>query len=151
MSNQIYCDAAKNKVSKIVNRFGRNKTYDNGGYRIGILAVGIAEAIYVNQKCPDQFAAECWSVLKTVEVAVELDLKSITIINDCICGFKASTKKGYIGAKYLWIAKNIAEENDIEVQFEDCTSDENLADPISRNDTQSIGIKFYENEEEVTA
>ncbi|MGH9931019.1 MAG: hypothetical protein ACREA9_17565 [Pyrinomonadaceae bacterium] len=131
----IFCDSAENTVVKVVNSYGRQAKFDNGGYRAG-LKVGDFEAVFYNGQCPDQFAGECWAVLKAVEFAKERGLKSCTVRNDRIGGFGAcngkSIKRGYIGAKYLYVAKKIAEEHGIAVQFDLCTSDTNEADRVAR-------------------
>lgn len=133
----IWCDAAPNTVKKVVNRFGRQSKFDNGGYRVGLLAEtedGEYEAREYNTRCPDQFAGECFAVLKAVELATECGAKTVTVRNDRIGGFEASTKRGYIGAKYLWVAKNMAEENGLAVTFDLCSGAENRADKISRTE-----------------
>lgn len=133
----IWCDAAENTVTRVVNRFGRKAKFDNGGYRIGLLAEtdqGLYEERAYNTRCPDQFAGECYAVLKAVELATECGAKSVTIRNDRIGGFQASTKRGYIGAKYLWIASKMAEENELVVIFDLCSSKENRADHVSRTE-----------------
>lgn len=132
---EIWCDACENTVVRVVNSYGRQSTFDNGGYRAGI-KIGDYEAVFYNRQCPDQFAAECWSVLKAVEVAAERGLKLCTVRNDRIGGFEAcngkSIKRGYIGAKYLYVASKIASENGIAVNFEPCSSADNLADAVCR-------------------
>lgn len=140
----IFCDAAENKVTRVVNSYGRKATFDNGGCRVGLLVetpVGDYVARHYNSKCYhdksgeyDQFAAECYAVLKAAELAVECGLKKCTISNDRIGGFEASTKRGYIGAKYLWVASKIARESGVEVEFELCSSEENKADRVSRSE-----------------
>lgn len=133
----IWCDAAENTVTRVVNRFGRKAKYDNGGYRVGLLAeteAGEYEAREYNTRCPDQFAGECYAVLKAVELAAECGAKTVTVRNDRIGGFDASTKRGYIGAKYLWVAKTMAEENGLVVTFDQCSGEENRADRISRTE-----------------
>lgn len=133
----IWCDAAPNTVTKVVNRFGKQRKFDNGGYRVGILAEGESgnyEANFQNRQCPDQFAGECFAVLKAIEFAAERGLKSATIRNDRIGGFEATTKRGYAGTKYLWVAKKIAEENGLDVTFALCSGEENRADRISRTE-----------------
>lgn len=127
----IWCDAAPNTVTKVVNGYGKQVKYNNGGYRAGIKC-DAAEEVFVNRQCPDQFAAECWSVLKAVEFAVEHCIAECVIRNDRIGGFDATKKRGYIGAKYLWVAQKLASENNIQLEFDRCTGAENLADPVSR-------------------
>ena len=132
----IWCDAAENTVIRTVNSYGKKVKFHNGGYRIGILAEtdsGEYETRFYNSRCPDQFAGECYAVLKAIELAAECKAKTIVVRNDRIGGFRASTKKGYIGAKYLFVAKKIADENGIDATFEMCTSRENRADSISRS------------------
>jgi len=133
----IWCDAAENTVTRVVNGRGRKAKFHNGGYRVGLLAetdAGEYEAREYNTRCPDQFAAECYAVLKAVELAAECSAAAVTIRNDRINGFNASTKRGYIGAKYLWIASKLAKDNDLSVTFDGCTSEENRADRISRTE-----------------
>lgn len=133
----IWCDAAPNTVTKVVNRFGKQQKFDNGGYRVGLLAEGEAgdyEANFQNRQCPDQFAGECFAVLKAIEFAAERGLKSATIRNDRIGGFEATTKRGYAGTKYLWVAKKIATESGIEITFDVCSGSENRADKVSRKE-----------------
>jgi hypothetical protein len=127
----IWCDSAENTVVRVVNSYGRQKKFDNGGYRVG-LKCGEIERVFFNSQCPDQFAGECYSVLKSVELAAEHGCKSVTIRNDRIGGFEATTKRGYIGAKYLWVAKKIAIERGVTVNFNLCSSAENLADAVAR-------------------
>ena len=127
----IWCDAADNK----------NGRYHNG-CRIGLRVdteAGRFTAQHYNTKtfsektgAYDQFAAECYGVLKAVELAIECKLTTCVIRNDRIGGFEASTRRGYIGAKYLWVAQKMAVENNLEVEFDRCTGDENLADYVSR-------------------
>lgn len=81
----------------------------------------------------DQFAAECYGVLKAVEIAKEMNLKRVEIRNDRISSFTASTKRDYCGAKYLWIAKKIASESGILVTFSHVSGQDNIADGLSRS------------------
>jgi len=123
MNVTIYCDAAENTVRKTVNTHGKIRKFDNGGHRIGLIVITEGEpmrrrAVYVNTQCPDQFAGECFAVLKAVEAAVEMKLKEVTISNDRVDSFTASTKKGYKGATYLWVAAKMAKENGVAVNFE---------------------------------
>jgi hypothetical protein len=129
----IFCDAAENTVKKVVNSYGKKIKFDNGGHRIGLVSGTLVERHY-NTQCPDQFAGECFSVLKAVELAVKHGLKSATIRNDRIGGFAASTKRGYKGATYLWVAKKLATENNLAVTFELCAGIENEADHTSRSE-----------------
>jgi hypothetical protein len=131
----IYCDGAENTVTRVVNSHGRQQKFDNGGYRAG-LKIGDYEVVFFNTKCPDQFAAECWSVLKAVEFATERGLKSCTIRNDRIGAFDAmnekNMRKGGKAATYLKVAARIAAEHGLAVTFDPCTSAENLADAVVR-------------------
>lgn len=132
----IWCDAAQNK----------NGRYHNG-CRIGLLVeteAGRFTTQHYNTKTftdngdYDQFASECYGVLKAVELAIECKLTACTIRNDRIGGFDSVSgkkiKKGYIGGKYLYVAKKMAEENGLEVSFDRCTGDENEADHTSRSE-----------------
>ena len=130
----IYCDAAPNTVKRVVNGYGRQVKFDNGGFRIGVIAEGKAEAVYYNTVCPDQFAGECYSVLTAIDFAKKLGLTTITIRNDRIGSFFATRKKGYVGTKYLYVARKLAEEAGIEVEFDPCSSATNKADRLSRSD-----------------
>lgn len=136
----IFCDAAANKVKKVINAYGRQRTYDNGGMRIGIKS-GEFEAAFYNTQCYhpksgalDSFAGECFAVLKAVEVAVQHGLKNVTISNDRIGGFveQSGKKTQSKGFTYLFVAKKMADENNLTVTFDVCTGDENQADRISR-------------------
>jgi len=133
----IWCDAAENTVIKVVNCYGRQRKLDNGGYRVGLyvgrLCGNVVERHY-NTKCPDQFAGECWAILKAVELAIRNGIKSCVIRNDRVGGFGATKKKGYIGTKYLYVAKKMADENGLAVEFNLCSSAENLADRVSRSE-----------------
>lgn len=80
----------------------------------------------------DQFAAECFAVLKAVELACECGLSECVIANDRIGGFEATTKRGYIAAKYLWIARKMAEEHGLGVNFNRVRGADNKADAVSR-------------------
>jgi len=131
----IWADAHENTVRKVVNRFGKKVTFNNGGYRIGILVEKEGEKkefVFYNTRCPDQFAGECFSVLKAVEVAKEMGFKKIVIRNDRIDSFYATTKWGYIGMKYLYIARKLSEDEGIDVEFKICSSVKNKADGLSR-------------------
>lgn len=131
----IFCDGCENTVVRVVNSYGRQQKFDNGGYRAG-LKCGAFEAVYYNTQCPDQFAAECWSVLKAVEFAAERGLKSCTVRNDRIGGFEACNEKkqrrGYVGAKYLSVAQKIAREHGLAVTFDPCSCEDNQADAVVR-------------------
>ena len=133
----IWCDAAENTVTRVVNAYGRKAKFHNGGYRVGLLAetdAGEYEAREYNSRCPDQFAAECYAVLKAVELAADAGAATVTVRNDRIGGFEASTKRGYIGAKYLWVAAKLASDNDLTVTFDRCSGAENRADRVSRTE-----------------
>lgn len=140
MKTEIYFDAHENTVRATVNRFGKKLKFDNGGHRIGIIC-GEIEAVYYNTVCPDQFAAECFGCLKAVEFAKEQGLKSVTLRNDRITSFQATTKRGYKGTTYLWLAEKMAREEGIEVDFEYVQSEENLADKVSRREGAEQGIQ----------
>jgi hypothetical protein len=131
----IWADAHENTVKKVVNQFGKKMTFNNGGYRIGVLVEKEDEKkefVFYNRLCPDQFAGECYSILKAVEVAKEMGLKKVLIRNDRIDSFDASVKCGYIGAKYLYVARKISEEGKICVEFKRCSRIGNKADRLSR-------------------
>lgn len=129
----------KNTVRKTINRFGKIAKYNNGGHRIGVLidSQPRKRGIFYNTVCPDQFAAECFAVLKAVEAAKEFGLTEVIILNDRVTSFEATTKRGYAGTKYLWVANKIAKENSISVTFEHVASADNLADGLSRVEDQS--------------
>ena len=129
----IWCDAAENTVTRVINSYGKQRKFDNGGHRIGLKSGDLEERHY-NTQCPDQFAGECFAVLKAVELAVKHGLKAVTIRNDRIGGFEASTKRGYKGATYLWVAKKLATESGMVVSFDLCSGAENLADRVSRSE-----------------
>lgn len=129
----IWCDAAENTVRRVMNGYGRVRKYDNGGYRVGLKS-GACEQRHYNTRCPDQFSGECFAVLKAIELAAARGLSACTIRNDRIGGFEASTKRGYVGAKYLWVAKKIAAEAGLTVTFDRCSGTENLADRVSRQE-----------------
>ena len=129
----IWCDAAPNVVGRVVNRFGKIVKFDNGGYRIG-LKCGDQEERHYNTRCEDQFAGECFAVLKAIDFAKRHDMSSIVVRNDRIGGFCATRKRGYQGTKYLYVARKIAEEAKIDVEFDLCTGKDNLADPVSRSE-----------------
>jgi hypothetical protein len=139
----IWCDAAQNTVRKTVNSYGRVAKFDNGGCRVGIVVdtpAGRFTARHFNTKCYsektgayDQFAAECFAVLKAVELAAECGLKRCVIRNDRIGGF-AATEKRNLGGKYLYVATKIASENGLTVEFDKCSGEENIADCISRSE-----------------
>lgn len=135
----IWCDACENTETRVVNGYGRHAKFDNGGYRAGLLIsteAGQVEEVYYNRQCPDQFAAECWSVLKAVEFASERGLKTCVIRNDRIGGFDSLSekkqKKGGKAATYLAVAARIARDAGLAVTFDRCTSEENLADAVCR-------------------
>ncbi|MDQ3288928.1 MAG: hypothetical protein M3Q42_11860 [Pseudomonadota bacterium] len=137
----LWCDGCENTVTRVINAYGRQAKYDNGGYRAGLLietAAGKVEAVFTNTQCPDQFAAECWSVLKAIEFAAERGLKSCTVRNDRIGGFKATAKKNYKGTTYLQVAAKIAREAGLEVTFDQCRSAENLADAVCRRPGKAV-------------
>ena len=131
----IFCDAAPNRVERIVNANGKKMEFDNPGWRVGLKSGEYEERFY-NTKCPDQFAGECFAVLKAVEKVAEIGLDSVTVRNDRITSFSASTKRGYAGAKYLYVAKKIAEEAGLDVDFEYVPGEENPADIVSRTEVQ---------------
>lgn len=81
----------------------------------------------------DQFAAECFGVLKAVETAKDVGFKRIEIRNDRISSFSASTKRDYDGSKYLFVARRISEENGILVTFRHVSGEDNIADSLSRS------------------
>lgn len=147
MAHVIYSDSAENTRTTVINRFGKKMKFNNGGYRIGIYDESEKKAVvHINRKCPDQFAGECYSVLKAVEYAKNEGLESIIIINDRIGSFDAvsrkKSKQGYVGAKYLYVAKKIQQENNISIEFDQCSSANNLADKYSRKEDSEIGVVF---------
>lgn len=136
MSNlTIYCDSAENTFRKVVNTYGKIKKFDNGGYRVGLYVEGEppVKEQHLNRQCPDQFAGECFSVLKSVEYAVKVGAKNVVIRNDRIESFTATTKRGYKGSTYLWLAQKMANESGLTVEFDPCTSETNLADAVARD------------------
>ncbi len=129
----IFCDSAANTATRVVNSYGRQKKYDNGGFRVAVKSGKLVER-FTNTVCPDSFAGECFAVLKAIEVAVQHGLNSVVISNDRIGGFKATTKPGYKGTMYLGVAEKIARENNLAVTFEVCTSEDNKADYASKTE-----------------
>jgi hypothetical protein len=126
----VYCDAARR--SNAVGAKAAVIVLDEAGTEV-------ARCTAVNGNCHtangdyDQFAAECFGVLKAVETAKEMKLSRIEVRNDRIGSFEASTKFGYDGAKYLWLAKKIAAENSMLVTFNQIAGEDNIADGLSRS------------------
>lgn len=138
----IHCDSSENTVRATVNSYGKKIKFNNGGYRVGLFVLeDKTEAVFYNTQCPDQFAGECFAVLKAVEFATEAGCSEAVIVNDRIGSFVDSTKRGYVGAKYLWVAQKIASENGLEVSFDRCSSAENLADSVARREGCEQGIQ----------
>lgn len=126
----IWCDACPNTVTRAVGAWGKHLKFDNCGYRVAIKC-GEAEAWWTNSRCTDQFAAECFAVLRAVDWAREAGHPKITVRNDRVASFYAYNRKA-AGYSYLAVARRIAEEHGIDVTFEPCSSDENLADEVVR-------------------
>lgn len=145
----IVVDAAPNVVRRVVNRFGKIMKFDNGGYRVACVVknadgVKTHEATFVNLVCPDQFAAECYAVLKAVNLADDFGCTHLIVVSDCIGSFGAVSDKkmrrGYKGGTYLYTARSIAAENGCAVEFESTTSRANEADGLSRSEQRGLVV-----------
>lgn len=138
----IYCDSAPLKTVGVM--VGVHIETWNGER--------VAFGSFVNSKCPDQFAGECYSVLKAIECARQLGAKKLFVLNDRIGGFRATDKKRYAGTKYLAVAATIADQAGITVKFYKIAKSDgqkNLADRYTRGQ-QALGLSVVGEEAEET-
>lgn len=87
-----------------------------------------------NSQIYEQIEIEAYAILKGVNWAKDNQVKSLKIMTDCQVlsygeDFKSKTKAG----KYFWLARKIAKESEINLEFEWVSSKENKADYLTRN------------------
>lgn len=131
----IYTDAAKNTVRRVVNRFGKLNTYNNGGFRIGcITADGSREARYFNTRCGDNFAAEAFAILKALEFGLEVEpaATEVRVYSDCHHAYGRTKNRD--ASKYSWVADKLASERGVKLIVDSVAGDENPADRVSRSE-----------------
>lgn len=132
MKTKLFVDAAANRLEKIVNNYGKKNSWTDG-YRAAVVSEsGLIKESFVNRKASNSLMAEAWAVLKGVEVARDFKLLDVTIVSDAIGGFD---HPAHDGETYLQIAKNMAAENGISVDFEFVPGTTNPADELSRKVT----------------
>jgi hypothetical protein len=149
----LWVDASENTGRIPANVLG-GLAFNSGGYRIGLLLQQDGQPditqVHYNARCPDQYAGECYAVLKGIELVTgqirtsflrqeavpggmnESSFKQLVLRSDRITSFRDCIKKDYEGTKYLRRAEYLASEAIILVNFKTCLSEENLADAVLR-------------------
>jgi len=129
----VYVDAAKNTVSRVVNSYGKINTFDNGGFRIGVVCEG-RNARYVNTKAEDSFAAETYALFKGLEFALEVrpDVKIVVIRSDCQQA--GAITKNEQANTYVRVLEKTARERGVTIRHEFVSGSENPADRVSRTE-----------------
>lgn len=127
---KVYVDAAGNRSSRVVNRFGKKVTTTHPGYKIGLIC-GDVERQLINRKAEHNQAAETYACLKGFELALELhpEAKKVIVFSDCQ---HIGGEKGTQAGKYRWVMEKIARENNVELEIEWISGTENPADRVSR-------------------
>lgn len=136
MTVTIYTDAAKNTVSRVVNRYGKKVAFDNGGYRIGLFIEESGEEIrHYNTRVTDSFAAETFGILKAVEEAARraASLEPIVIRFN---GGSPQETRSRDGNKYVAVMRKIIQAGGLNVTFEPIDGAENKADRVSRSEEE---------------
>lgn len=76
---EIHIAAAENKVTKVINHYGKKKTYHNGGFRIGVSIEHFGDFICITKSATYSGLAESWGVLRAVEWAIAQGINDLTV------------------------------------------------------------------------
>lgn len=118
VQNSIHLAVAQNTVTKVVNRFGRQATYNNGGFRVGFVIGEPAQKFAaINKQAAYATEAECWGILRAVEYTIGQGWKSVRIVA-AQAGFGHSRDSRNKGQFFLDLAQAKAAVAELEVEFE---------------------------------
>jgi hypothetical protein len=118
VQNSIHLAVAQNTVTKVVNRFGRQATYNNGGFRVGLVIGEPAQKFAaINKQAAYATEAECWGVLRAVEYAIGQGWRKVLIVANQ-AGFGHSRDSRNKGQFFLDLAQAKAAVAELEVEFE---------------------------------
>ena len=108
---------------------------NNWGGKYGITDDAGIELDYGNNsQIYEQIEIEAYAILKGINWAKENNIKKLKIMTDCQVlsygnDFKSKTKAG----TYYWLARKIAKESNIDLEFQWIPGKENKADYLTRN------------------
>jgi translation elongation factor EF-1alpha len=128
----IFCDAAENTVRRVVNSYGKIRTFNNGGYRIGVCDANGHEARFYNTRVDNSFSAEAFAILKAVECAAEWGYTDVVVMSDCAHAYGRTKNRD--ASKYSWVADKIAAERGVTFRVEAIAGADNPADKVSRTE-----------------
>lgn len=128
----VYVDAAHERITNIVSRWGRQQTTSTGRWQIGVVCAG-QEGVFFNRRLgvQDIFEAECWAALKGYEFARDVAPLATTIVihTDAPLLFESRNAKA---TEYMQTLLTIARRDGITVEIEKIAGSDNPADDVSR-------------------
>lgn len=142
----IHVAAAENKVNKVINSYGKKKTYHNGGFRIGLRISKDERYISVTKAATYSGLAESWGVLRAVEYAIAQGVKELTV---CTVDHCASTrrKSGF----FIKLAHAKAEVANMKLEIERVGKEENMACDLARDQDATWLPRVPDDDEETKA
>lgn len=107
---------------------------NNWGGRFGITDIdGRKIEVGNNGQITEQIEIEAYAILKGVNWAVENQVKSLKIMTDCqVLSYGTDFNSKTSAGKYYWLARKIAKESNIDLEFEWIPGKENKADYLTR-------------------
>ncbi|HRJ11381.1 MAG TPA: hypothetical protein PK490_19815 [Prosthecobacter sp.] len=149
MSNnqiEIHIAAAENKVTKVINSYGKKKTYHNGGFRVGVSIEGEGDFICITKSATYSGLAESWGVLRAVEWAIAQGIKDLKVCTVDHCT-SSRRKSGF----FLKLAHAKAEVAGMTLDVERIGKEDNDAVDLARDQDAKFLPRVADDTEEVKA
>lgn len=87
-----------------------------------------------NSRIYEQIEIEAYAILKGINWAKENSIKSLKIMTDCqVLSYGEDFNSKTSAGKYYWLARKIAKDENINLEFEWISGKENKADYLTRN------------------
>lgn len=142
----IHVAAAENQVTKVINKFGKKKTYHNGGFRIGLRISQTERYICITKSASYSGVAESWGVLRAVEYAIAQGVQELTVFTVDHC---ESTRRK--GSFFIKLAHAKAEVAGMKLEIEAVGKHENCACDLARDQDATFLPRVADDTEEVKA
>jgi len=142
----IHVAAAENKVTKVINSYGKKKTYHNGGFRVGLDISGEGGCISITKAATYSGLAESWGVLRAVEYAIAQGVKELTVCTVDHCT-SPRRKSGF----FLKLAHAKAEVAGMKLEVERVGKEDNNAHDLARDQDAKFLPRVPDDDEETKA
>jgi len=143
---EIHIAAAENKVTKVINSYGKKKTYHNGGFRIGMRIEHFGGFICITKAATYSGLAESWGVLRAVEWAAANGINDLTVCTVDHCT-SSRRKSGF----FIKLAHAKAEVAGMKMEIQRVGKEDNNAVDLARDQDAEFLPRVPDDDEETKA